>query len=211
MGMQGLTTGTGHQRMDGPTIQFSAQKKPNRVAVPGRQSNDPFADLRRDPNPLLNGELSRWPFQDLLEAVQFSRPDFAEGKIEVASRYANGMNGAPKSHIMAEQFYRSAALQGDARGQYYLGLFLAEEKDRRQTFFKTLVEQLTGWQFPSADQREAYAWFLLAAEQTRNIEEVGNAQDQLRRMNSWFPHWDRNVAIGQAARLRTQIKTRVQA
>lgn len=200
-------TGTGFRSVAIP-LHFQGNKPPSDIF--NDENDDAFWDMlhrRREENPLLNGELRQWSLLELKETATADNPDYVDAKIELALRHVHGILGAPRDLKKAETYYRDAAKNGDARGAYYLGIYLLHEKPREQRgFFKNLVEILTTIRYATPDQVEAYGWISLAASQThRPTEEVSNAQHELRQLRAWFPKLDRLKGEARAAKLKQQF------
>ncbi len=165
-----------------------------RTSLPGVPFDSELERLfRMESNPFLNGEMAVWPFSELLDAVENVIPDYVDGKIELAVRYTHGVKGAPKDRTRAEKWYRSAAMQGDARAQYYLGIFLSNEFPRVHPWWKSLFESFTSVTVPTVYEKEAEVWFSLASKQKqRRVAEVDMAQKAYEQATRHFSR--RNLA-----------------
>lgn len=159
-----------------------------------------------EPNPLLNGEMAIWPFSELVEAVENLIPDYVDGKIELAVRYTHGVKGAPKDRTKAEKWYRSAAMQGDARAQYYLAIFLTNEFPRVHPWYKAFFEAFTSVPVPTVYEKEAAVWFCLASKQKqRRVAEVDMAEKSYREATRNFSRRNLAWVEKEARRIQQEI------
>jgi hypothetical protein len=174
---------------------------------PGVPSDSELERLfNMEPNPLLNGEMDVWPFSELVEAVENLIPDYVEGKIELAVRYTHGVKGASKDRTRAEKWYRSAAMQGDARAQYYLAIFLTNEFPRVHPWYKALFESFTSVPIPTVYEKEAAVWFYLASQhKQRRVAEVDMAEKSYREATRNFSRRNLAWVEKEARRIQQEI------
>jgi len=133
--------------------------------------------------------------KDYLNAQKWYRVAATKGRhagsqYKLAQLYMNG-RGVENNLPMTMKWFRLSAAQGDARGQYFLG-----------------VAQRDGWERKN-DYIEAYKWFWLAnknAELVRSEDPRFDPEDALAELDAVMSQFNRDQGIKRAKKWRPKLK-----
>jgi len=97
-------------------------------------------------------ETNNWSKQDLASVLKAATAGVVKAQVEIANRYDVGRNGVEQDRAQALDWYRKAAVQGDANAQFSIGFIYAHGLGVQQDYAQAL-----DWYKKAADQGEATA------------------------------------------------------